>query len=77
MSEDPLFADRARGDYHLKSQAGRWEARTERWVTDEMTSPCIDAGDPQGDFVREPEPNGHRANVGAYGNTAEASRSAD
>ncbi len=77
MSEDPLFADQAQGDYHLKSQAGRWDLGTELWVTDEMTSPCIDAGDPQSDFGGEPEPNGHRANVGAYGNTTEASRSAN
>lgn len=35
-------------------------------------SPCIDAGDTASDFSREPEPNGGRVNVGAYGNTEEA-----
>jgi pectin methylesterase-like acyl-CoA thioesterase len=41
-------------------------------------SPCIDAGDPTSDFSREPAPNGERVNLGAYGNTPEAtSRSAD
>ncbi len=41
-------------------------------------SPCIDAGDPESDFSLEPQPNGGRVNVGAYGNTAEATiRSAD
>jgi hypothetical protein len=41
-------------------------------------SPCIDAGDPSSDYAEEPEPNGSRVNMGAYGNTAEAaSRSPD
>ncbi len=35
-------------------------------------SPCIDAGDPSSAFDREPEPNGGRINMGAYGNTPEA-----
>ncbi len=41
-------------------------------------SPCIDAGDPSSPFSNEPKPNGARINMGAYGNTSEAtSRSAD
>lgn len=32
-------------------------------------SPCIDAGDPTFDYSREPQPNGGRINIGAYGNT--------
>jgi hypothetical protein len=43
---DPLFADAAGGDYHLKSQAGRWHPGSESWITDDLSSPCIDAGDP-------------------------------
>jgi hypothetical protein len=35
-------------------------------------SPCIDAGDPCSDFGLEPEPDGGRINMGAYGNTPEA-----
>lgn len=35
-------------------------------------SPCIDAGDPASPFVEEPEPNGGRINMGAFGNTPEA-----
>jgi len=35
-------------------------------------SPCIDAGDPKSDFSKEPQPNGGRINIGAYGNTSEA-----
>ena len=30
---------------------------------------CIDAGDPLDEFTNEPEPNGGRINMGAYGNT--------
>jgi hypothetical protein len=36
------------------------------------TSPCIDAGDPADDYSLEPEPNGGRIDMGAYGNTPEA-----
>jgi hypothetical protein len=38
-------------------------------------SPAIDAGDPTSDWSNEPWPNGFRVNMGAYGNTAEATRS--
>jgi hypothetical protein len=38
----------------------------------ESWSPCIDAGDPISDFSIEPEPNGGRVNMGAYGNTRDA-----
>jgi hypothetical protein len=63
------------GDYHLKSQAGRWDPNGKDWVTDSVTSPCIDAGDPNSRAGEEPEPNGGRVNMGAYGGTAEASKS--
>jgi hypothetical protein len=35
-------------------------------------SPCIDAGGPSSPFSEEPQPNGGRINLGAYGNTLEA-----
>ncbi len=63
------------GDYHLKSQAGRWDAMTGDWLLDEVTSPCIDAGDPNSPVGEEPDPNGRRINLGAYGGTGEASKS--
>jgi len=63
------------GDYHLKSQAGRWDRATEIWVYDEVTSACIDAGDPNTGVGDEPVPNGGIVNLGAYGGTAEASKS--
>ncbi len=63
------------GDYHLKSQAGRWDANEGRWTKDEVTSPCIDAGDPKNPIGYEPFPNGGIINMGAYGGTSEASKS--
>jgi len=63
------------GDYHLKSQAGRWYSKTKSWVKDDVTSPCIDAGDPLSPIGYEPFPNGGIINMGAYGGTAEASKS--
>jgi nitrous oxidase accessory protein NosD len=38
----------------------------------QLGSPGIDAGDPLDIFSNEPEPNGCRVNMGAYGNTSEA-----
>lgn len=63
------------GDYHLQSQAGRWDPHTRAWVYDEVTSPCIDAGDPECSVGQEPAPNGGVINLGAYGGTVEASKS--
>jgi predicted outer membrane repeat protein len=63
------------GDYHLKSQAGRWNETTQAWVQDAVTSPCIDAGDPASPIGLEPFPNGGLVNMGAYGGTGEASKS--
>ena len=40
-------------------------------------SPCIDAGDPASDYSNEPWPNGGRIDMGAYGNTPEATGSRD
>ena len=40
-------------------------------------SPCIDTGDPVSDYSLEPEPNGGRINMGAYGNTPEAASYTD
>lgn len=75
IDADPLFADSENGDYHLKSQAGRWNPDSQTWVKDAITSLCIDAGNPDSDCTAEPLPNGERINMGAYGGTAEASKS--
>jgi predicted outer membrane repeat protein len=63
------------GDYHLKSQAGRWDPASKSWIQDDVTSPCIDAGDPNMPVGDEPMPNGSIINMGAYGGTPEASKS--
>lgn len=72
---DPLFADSQNRDYHLKSEAGRWDPASESWITDRVTSPCIDAGDPETAIGEELAPNGSRVNMGAYGGTSQASKS--
>ena len=38
---DDFFVE---GDYHLKSQAGRWDPVSESWIKDEVTSPWINMG---------------------------------
>ena len=89
IDTDPLFADPGywvdandpnndlwvNGDYHLKSEAGRWDPVSESWVIDDVTSPCIDAGDPLTPVMYEPHPRGCFINMGAYGGTEEASKS--
>ncbi len=76
---DPLFEtgittnDPNMVDLHLKSEAGRWNGTT--WVVDDVTSQCIDAGMATSDYSNEPDPNGGIVNIGAYGNTSEASKS--
>jgi parallel beta-helix repeat protein len=63
------------GDYHLRSQAGRWDAGSQSWLLDVLSSPCIDSGNPDSDFSAEIPPNGDRINIGAYGGTHQASMS--
>ena len=58
--------------------ASNWLApgqNSDGWVSDDVTSPCIGAGDPSFDYSLEPAPNGGTINMGAYGNTEEASKS--
>lgn len=83
INVDPLFVSNGwwdsgtwrNGDYHLKSEAGRCLPDGETWVMDDVTSRCIDGGDPN-DFIDiEPNSNGGIINIGCYGGTAEASKS--
>jgi len=46
ISAEPNFASENMGDYHLRSSAGRWQQSTAGWVSDALTSPCVDAGNP-------------------------------
>lgn len=72
IDADPCFADV--DDYHLKSTAGRYDSDTDQWIMDAVDSPCIDSGDPGDPVGNEPDGNGERINMGAYGATAEASK---
>ena len=74
LGADPLFADVAAGDLHPRSAQGRYSAAAGEWLKDADTSPLIDAADPALPWSAEPAPNGGRANIGVYGNTAYASQ---
>ena len=75
IDADPCFADADNGDYHMKSRAGRWDANSQTWVKDNMSSSCIDVGDWDSDWSGELWPHGERINMGAFGGTSEASMS--
>ena len=73
---DPLFADTTY--FHLQSQAGRYDGgwfMGGSWVADEADSPAIDMGDTSAAVGDEPQPNGHRLNVGYDAATSVASKS--
>jgi hypothetical protein len=79
-ANDDFWVD---GDYHLKSEGWRWDADSNEWGYDDVTSRCIDAGSPGyglGDEVLTvPEDPANefgenlRIDMGCYGGTAEAS----
>lgn len=69
---EPLFFNGGAGDFHLKSSTGRWTETG--WVPDDVKSLCINAGDPCDAIGNEPQPNGGRINMGAYGGTGQASK---
>tara|TARA_R110002096_G_scaffold436051_1_gene666251 strand:- start:3154 stop:4707 length:1554 start_codon:yes stop_codon:yes gene_type:complete len=64
LSVDPGFIDAANGNFELRPTANSTKG-----------SPAIDTGDPKSSYELEPEPNGGRINLGAFGNTAKASPS--
>jgi hypothetical protein len=68
---DPLFADPEKGDFHLKSAAGRWTPTG--YVKDPVSSPLLAKGYPEGATNENPERAGKRNELGAYGNSGEAS----
>ena len=74
IDADPLFHSTGRSDLFLNSQAGSWVS-TGFWMLDAVTSPCIDAGDPDSPIGLEPFANGGRVNMGAYGGTEKSSKS--
>ena len=86
FSENPLFVDPDGeddeigdsnwndDDLNIKSTGGSWHFG--QWYVDDEDSPCRDTGDPNDDYSFEPEDNGDRINIGCYGNTYQASKSA-
>lgn len=83
ISINPLFVDASNGDYHLKSEGWRWNSDSESWTWDDVTSQCIDAGDPVFPLGDEPmsvprDPDNlygtnRCINMGAFGGTVQAS----
>ena len=67
------IASRLALDAHLCSPAGMFDNAGAFVTTETRYSNAIDAGDPESDFANEPDPNGARVNLGAYGNTPHAS----
>ena len=64
-------------DLHLLSGAGYRKNGGETWYFSEgVQSPAIDAGDPDDSVGDEPDPNGGVINLGTYGGTASASKTA-
>ncbi|MHC4497796.1 MAG: hypothetical protein ACYS21_01630, partial [Planctomycetota bacterium] len=71
------------GDYHLKSEGWRWDSEANQWTWDDVTSRCVDAGNPGSDLrdeavTLEVDPLNRcgrnlRINMGAYAGTAHAS----
>jgi hypothetical protein len=71
--QDDLWVE---GNYRLQSEGGRWLSDRAEWASDDVTSPCIDTGNPGYPLGAEANsPRNIRINMGAYGGTSEASRS--
>jgi hypothetical protein len=75
--EDPYFVDTAATppDLHLESTSGSRRNGSSAWTPDSHCSAAIDRASVTDSFDLEPSPNGGRRNLGAYGNTREASKS--
>ena len=77
-----MFVDVLSRNYRLLSKTGRLFLNSSGpdflqnvWVLDKISSPCIDAGDPNSYPMGERVTGGGRVNMGAYGATSYASRS--
>ncbi|MGA1979599.1 MAG: right-handed parallel beta-helix repeat-containing protein [Sedimentisphaerales bacterium] len=83
IDADPCFVDADANDYHLKSAGWRWDSDANQWTWDDVTSRCIDAGNPGSPLADEPltlivDPLNRwgqnlRIDMGFFGGTAEAS----
>lgn len=78
ISVDPRFVDGV-ANFHLRSTAGSFRGTAftapsgGSFVADADLSFCVDGGDPAAGFAQEPAPNGGRLDLGAFGNTPDAS----
>jgi hypothetical protein len=75
MVTNPLFADTTY--YHLAARAGFYSNgwfSGGTWAVTTNDSPLIDAGDVTESWRDEPQPNGRRINIGAYGGSPVASK---
>jgi hypothetical protein len=68
---DPRFVDEDAADFHLQSTHGHRGA--DGYVVDPADSPALAAGDPASATDDNPADAGDRTEMGAYGNSAEAS----
>ena len=72
---DPLFADEVH--CHPKSRAGHYDGgwfAGGTWVADDVDSPAVDAAPATDAVGDEPQPNGHRLNIGYDAGTPTASK---
>ncbi len=82
IEANPLFVDTTARDFHILSTEGSYHGGTwpplaqtgGTWTNDASSSPALDAGNPADSYDNEPQ-SGNRINAGAYGNTAQASKS--
>jgi hypothetical protein len=68
---NPLFVNAAAGNFHLKSRFGHWTPAG--YVTDAVSSPALAKGNPASPVTQQPPRAGNRTELGAYGNSVEAS----
>ncbi|MFM7205286.1 MAG: NosD domain-containing protein, partial [Planctomycetaceae bacterium] len=91
LAADPRFVNAAAGDFHVQSPAGSFQggslaplvggsglpvAAGGAFVAGAARSPAIDRGKEGYSVANEPAPNGGFIEIGAYGNTSQASKSA-
>ncbi len=72
ISANPLFV--GGGNYRLQSTNASYKPGL-GWIADGSNSPGLDRGDPLSACGLESAPGGGRINLGAFGNTVDASRS--